>query len=177
MTENPLRIPSFTLSKKFKMAITLMSNCSLQTSSPWTNGDIMVVLNMVLLGNILKCTWIKPALPYLTSLQAEMAPETTLRTGSQKGRQSLLHASCKPLQWELLIPMQNEIHILYFLLMWPCRSQWDLWCLQTPEEAKQSINWCGDGFFSVQRYLWFRLKRPQWPTGRLRKHVQISPRT
>lgn len=161
VTENPLHVPivirifpSSTLSKKYKMALTLMSNCSLKTSSPQTNVGITVVLNMVLVGNFLKCTWVKPALPCLTSLQAEMAPETTLRTGSQKGRQSLFHASCKPLQWELLISIQNEIHLFYLC---PCRSQWDLWCLQAPEEAKQGVNRCGDGFFSVQRHLWFRL--------------------
>lgn len=50
------------------------------------------------------------------------------------------------------------------------RSQWDLRRLQASEEEEQSLNWCWDGFVSVQRHLGFRLQRPQWPPGQFLQH-------
>uniref|UniRef100_A0A7N8WJJ6 Histone-lysine N-methyltransferase NSD3 n=1 Tax=Mastacembelus armatus TaxID=205130 RepID=A0A7N8WJJ6_9TELE len=69
--------------------------------SPEVRGCIVYSLCSADVWSELTCAWIKMAIMSeprcLTSSQAEMAPETTMRTGSQKGASEISDA-CKPLK-------------------------------------------------------------------------------
>uniref|UniRef100_A0AAQ5X9Z2 Histone-lysine N-methyltransferase NSD3 n=1 Tax=Amphiprion ocellaris TaxID=80972 RepID=A0AAQ5X9Z2_AMPOC len=52
-----------------------------------------------------------PKLSRFLSWQAEMAPETTLRTGSQKGEGSFFHTCCKPVSGNSFVPLKSEIRL------------------------------------------------------------------
>lgn len=82
-----------------------------------------------------------------------MTPETTMRTGSQKGRKRVFHVFICTRDWKLRCYSTS-------------RSQRDIWRLQATKEAQQSIDRRGDGLLPVPRHVWLWFQRPQWSTGR-----------
>lgn len=83
-----------------------------------------------------------------------MTPETTMRTGSQKGRKRVFHVFICTRDWKLSCNSGTS------------RSQRDIWRLQAAKEAQQSVDRRGDGLLPVPRHVWLRFQRPQWSTGR-----------